>query len=410
MRKKILSYILIACGFIVAAAAQLPGINIPDHPEGCELPFEYVNRFMVVKIYLNGFLPCNFIFDTGAEHTIITKKEISDILGIQYEKEFKVIGADLKTELIAYLAKRVHLKFSNDLYSNQDLLVLSEDYMNLDEYTGMQIHGILGADAFSRGIVKINYEKKKIQLIKSEFFKENLVKYERFPMTVERSKPNIVIHASFSETMKTPVKLLMDTGANLGLLLYPNDTFGIKIPPKTIRGALGAGLGGKLFGVIGRINAINIGKYSFGSLACTFQVLDSTNRLAGSTFRNGILGNELLERFHVIVDYSNQKIYLKPNRNFKVPFKIDRSGISLIASGTFLNTYTVQYVQQNSPADEAGVSIGDVITKIGWISTNLMSIEELNRRFQGQVGKKIRLTIRKNGQKLKKTFYLRDLI
>lgn len=410
MRKKILSYILIACGFIVTATAQLPGVNIPDTPEGCELPFEYANRFMVVKVYINGFLPCNFIFDTGAEHTIITKKEISDLLGMQYEKEFKVVGADLKTELIAYLAKRVHLKFNNEIFSKQDLLVLSEDYMNLDEYTGMQIHGILGADAFSRGIVKINYERKKIQLIKSEFFKENLTKYERYAMTVERSKPYVVLHASFSDTAKTPVKLLMDTGANLGLLLYPNDTLGIKIPPKTIRGALGAGLGGKLFGVIGRINAINIGKYSFGSLACTFQVLDSTNRLAGSTFRNGILGNELLERFHVIVDYSHQSIYLRPNRNYKVPFKIDRSGISLIASGPFLSTYTVQYVQQNSPAELAGIAIGDVITKIGWISTNLLSLEEINSRLQGKAGKKVRLTIRKNGQKLKKTFYLKDLI
>ena len=406
MRNKILIFFFFLSQW---SFAQLPGIKTPNGAEGCEIPFEYVNHFIIIKVYINGFFPCNFIFDTGAEHTLITKKEISDILGIQYEKEFKVIGADLKTVMTAYLAKKVQYKLFNGIEAEQDVLVLADDYINLDDYTGMQIHGILGADAFLNGVVKIDYDQKKIQFIKSEYFNVKLKKYTKIPINISKSKPYINVESKISDTNTVNIKLLMDTGANLGILLYPNDSIGLSIPPKTINGSLGAGLGGQLFGVIGRINALNIGSYNFGSLPCTFQALD-TLLVFNTSSRNGIIGNVILERFNLIIDYNKEQLYLSPNKNFKQPFLVDKSGLSLISSGVHHQTFIIQHVQPNSPASEVDIKKGDIILKVGWLSANFFSLDDLIAKFRGKNGKKIKLKLLRDGKKLKKTFYLRDLI
>lgn len=389
--------------------AQLPGIKTPNTEFGCEIPFEYINHFMIVKLYVNGFLPCNFIFDTGAEHTIITKREISEILGIQYEKEFKIIGADLKTVMTAYLAKKFQYKLQGGTEGEQDVLVLADDYINLDDYTGIQIHGILGADAFLNGVVKINYESQKIQFIKTEYFDENQNKYTKIPIIISKSKPYLSANTIISDSNIVNIKLLLDTGANLGILLYPNDSIGLKIPDKIIQGSLGAGLGGQVFGVIGRLKQFNIDQFNFGSLPSTFQVLD-TSYFINPSNRNGILGNLILERFHVIIDYNRSNLYFKPNKNYDKSFLIDRSGLFVLASGYNSQTYTVHHVLANSPASDAGILKGDIIIKIGWLSSSMYSLDEVLLKFKGKNGKKVKLKILRSGKKLKKTIYLRDLI
>ena len=72
-----------------------------------EMPFEYDNNFIVVDVLMNGLVPLKFIFDTGAEHTILTRREITDVLGVPYRRRFTVLGADMKTELHAYLVRNI---------------------------------------------------------------------------------------------------------------------------------------------------------------------------------------------------------------------------------------------------------------------------------------------------------------
>ena len=41
-----------------------------------EIPFERQGNFIIVKVTFEGLFPLRFILDTGAEHTILTKKEL----------------------------------------------------------------------------------------------------------------------------------------------------------------------------------------------------------------------------------------------------------------------------------------------------------------------------------------------
>ncbi|HND88697.1 MAG TPA: aspartyl protease family protein, partial [Saprospiraceae bacterium] len=69
------------------------GFFIPQHARHVDLPFEYSNNFIILTLNCNGLLPLKFIFDTGAEHTVISKREITDAMRLTYEREYRMKGS-----------------------------------------------------------------------------------------------------------------------------------------------------------------------------------------------------------------------------------------------------------------------------------------------------------------------------
>ena len=107
-----------------------------------EIPFVIENGFIMVEVTMDWKIPLRFIFDTGAEHTIITQKEIAEILELDLSKKFQVMGADLSQVLNAYLVKKTHMKMGGLTASYRPVLVLDEDYFKLAEISGVNVHGI----------------------------------------------------------------------------------------------------------------------------------------------------------------------------------------------------------------------------------------------------------------------------
>jgi C-terminal processing protease CtpA/Prc len=75
-----------------------------------------------------------------------------------------------------------------------------------------------------------------------------------------------------------------------------------------------------------------------------------------------------------------------------------------------MNTYIVQNVIPNSPASEMDIQKGDRILKLGRKPALLLSLSGIMHRLQGRPGKKVKLTIERNGNKIKKEIILRDLL
>ena len=66
--------------------AQMPGVIMAKGAKKVEIPFERQDNFIIVKVMFEKFLPLRFIVDTGAEHTILTKKEVATLLQIPFER------------------------------------------------------------------------------------------------------------------------------------------------------------------------------------------------------------------------------------------------------------------------------------------------------------------------------------
>ena len=95
----------------------------------------------------------------------------------------------------------------------------------------------------------------------------------------------------------------------------------------------------------------------------------------------GLIGAEILRRFKVTIDYSRKQVLLEPNKHFREAYEFDMSGMSL-TSGVDFKTFKVRTLIENSPATEAGLRIGDIITAIDGKSTAKLTLEEIRRMFR----------------------------
>ncbi|MEM8526490.1 MAG: pepsin/retropepsin-like aspartic protease family protein, partial [Bacteroidota bacterium] len=349
-----------------ASFGQRISTDAPEHPFGLsslnrnqsiywegwkkvELPFQYINNLIIVKVYLNdSAFPLNFIFDTGAEHTILTKMDIANLLGMRYTRKFTIMGADMKTELYAYLIQDVNIKVDKLYSPRESILVLEEDYFRFEELAGVQIHGILGANFFRRFVVELDYLNEKVTFIKPKHFGKKQKRYESFDIEIFKNKPYLYADMNMIGDSSQQIKLLVDTGAGLPLLIYTDTDSSLTVPVNAVPGNVGRGLGGFLSGYRGRVRSLEFSEFELGNVVTSFQESDSISTKAIINDRNGILGNQILSRFGIIIHYWDEKMYLRPNKRYKEKFKYDRSGLVVLASGSELNNFTIQHVLKNS--------------------------------------------------------------
>ncbi len=394
---------------LIAQPANTPPILVMPG-KVVRVPFDYENGFLVVDLLFEDILPLRFIIDTGAEYTILTQKAISDLLKLSYEREYSMVGSDMRTIIEALLVRDVNLELKRMKLMHRDILVTKEDYFQINYFTGSPIHGILGADLLSRFVLRIDYTRQIIEFIDPGNFVEEKG-FAEIPLTLHRNKPFLYLPTKIHEdTEALPFKYLLDTGAALPLLLLTNSHPAIHLPEHVVQGILGMGLGGFLTGAKGRVQQVSMGPYPINNLVGSFQDISlypDTTHLQG---RHGILGNLVLDRFDIILDYPRSRAFVRPNDDYADPFPVDRSGLFLISSGFDLSTIMVQEVIPGSPAFVAGIRPGDIIKKYkGW-PVSFFGLEGLTRRFREEPGKKIRLKIKRGRKRLRRHFELKDYI
>lgn len=415
MKKYYLLYLpFLFLSYLSVAQSVLNRFEIIGKNKAIDIPFEYKNNFILMKVNYNKAFPLNFIFDTGAEHTLLLKKEYSDILQSKYDRRIKLIGADQSEEMYALITRGVPMGLSNTVSYKQDILVLERDFFQLDELTGLYVDGILSGSFFKTYVTHIDFKKNVISFIPQNQFRYNR-KYIKVPIEVQNGK--LYVNAEVNINNKViPVRLMVDSGAGLPLLLYADANPDFKAPEKTIPGKIGKGLGGFLEGHFGKISELKLESFKFPNIVTSFQKLDSTENLTASVQnlnfanRQGLIGNQLLNRFDIYIDYTKNIMYMTPIRDLKKEFRVDRSGLEVLATGHELKQYAVSSVLPGSPADEAGLKKGDILKKVGGLSTNLLTLDQIIITFSRNAGKTINIQYIRDGEIYKTKVTLKDLI
>lgn len=403
--RSILSLVALCC-LDIMVANDLP-IKMLGGQESIVIDFKTVNGYIIVPIQINETLEIDCIFDTGAEHSLLFNTIYTDILGLEYSDTIQLYGSDFMRYQEALITRQSWLKVGNGVSIKHDLLITQEAYYNFEELIGYRVEGILGMSYFKNLGIKIDYIKKKLHIFDAKgidkFAKPD---YHKQDMDVVSHKPYIKTSSKGSQ-----VTYLLDSGANLSLLEYIDSTQ--QIQSKYIEGILGRGLGGEIVGYAGLSKSIPIFDQRFESIVVNYQVKQAMQDsvLGNVGFqRDGLVGNEVLAQFYIILDFLNREIYTKPNRHFSSKAKYNKSGIEVVSFGPNLNQYFIRSVVMTSPAELADIREGDIILSINRIPSSLYNLQAFKSLFSRKKDKKIRLKIRRQGKEIFKEFYLKDYL
>lgn len=402
---------LVLSSFARCYSQQTLGFAISEGKTKATIPIEVYNNLVVIPVVLNGALPLKFILDTGVRTAILTQKAFTDILNLSYSRKYTISGPGGEKLVDAYITNNVSLELPGVLGRGHALLVLEEDYLELRNYLGTDVHGILGYELFSRFIVQVDYEKKLLTLMLPERFRMKR-KFKSLPIRIEDTKPYITTPIVLQDGTQLTAKLLMDSGASHGLMLDPLSDDRIQVPENAVSSVIGRGLGGEITGKVGRIKELQLGSYSLRNIIANFPDPNSyfDSLKSGSAERNGAIGGESLSRFTVIFNFPKEEIYLKKNGQFKKGFHYNLSGITVKAKGAKLNVYEITEVRRQSAADRAGVKEGDIIVSINGLTSGQMNLNYINGLFNYKPNKKINLIVDRQGKRIKTEFRLTDQI
>ena len=409
-----------------------------------KITFEFIHNLIILPVELNG-KTLNLILDTGSSKTIIFGIKNSDSIQLNKASKISLRGLGSGEAIEGIISKNNQLKLQNIVGVNQTIYVVLDDKFDLSSKMGKTIHGIIGFELIKNFIVDINYTTHHISFQNpSKKLKQKNSKYHDFDLTFYNKKPYITANISLSDHTKKKVKLLLDTGSSDALWLFEDKEQGIISPPKYFLDNLGEGLSGTITGKRSKINSFELKSFKFKNPTTAF--LDSSATAFARSYkgRNGSIGSRIFKRFRVVLDYPNQKIYLKKAKNFNKEFKYNRAGIEIVHIGkiltaqnhlfqnTFLENkqtselnkiifeidykyifkplYAIHSIRPNSPADLAGLRANDIIKVINGKPTYEYEMDELNALFYGAVGSTLKLSIERNGILFYYQFKLRKLL
>ncbi|WKN33388.1 aspartyl protease family protein [Porifericola rhodea] len=378
-----------------------------------EIPFEMHSNLIVVPVQINeGEEELKFILDTGVRTAILTNDLYVEGIPSPNDRVIHLLGAGKEGQVSAFVSNNVSFTLPEGVEAEGNaMLVLQEDYLQLDNHLGVRIHGILGYELFSRFVVEVDYSTQNLILHRPEHFKPRR-SYRELDMTIEDTKPYLSnLQLQINDSVYVQVKLMVDTGASHSLLLNTGSHPRIKVPDKRLEGYLGRGLSGEIYGAMARVDNLKMADYELEGIITSFPedsslLLPSQSR----TLHNGNIGGSILKRFRVVFDYANQKMYLKKNRLYGKDFEYNMSGMELIATGPLLSLLYISKITADTPAQRAGLREGDMILSINGRRPPELNLGLYSAFVHKKPGKKIRVRVLRNGKVLKKSFRLERVL
>lgn len=351
-----------------------------------KFPFRQLNGgVMIVRARLNDIKDTfNFILDTGSGGISLDSLTCEEYK-IPHSPSGKTISGIAGSKLVDY-SRNNTLVLPGLNVKNLDFYI--NNYEVLSSVYGERIDGIIGYSFFSRYIVKLNFDS-----IKIEVYEPGFMKYPGGGHLLRPLFTTLPIQSLTIRDDRTVVSnFYFDTGAGLSFLMskaYEEDS-AILIKKRKQLPIQAEGMGGKKRMMISMIKELKIGPYKFRRVPA--YILDDEFNATSYPFIGGLIGNEILRRFNMIINYRKREIHLLPNRHYRDPFEYTYTGMSIyFIDGQII----IDDVVDNSPADKADFRQDDVIISIGNNFSN--DINQYKDLLQS-ADSKIRVLILRNNQ------------
>ena len=362
------------------------------------------DTIIYLPVKINGRGPYSFVLDTGNAGTPILNEKLAGALQIPLGNKIPIIGAGAKTIGLSPIDK-LDVAFAGLEFAAVPAAALPLDLM--DPHWRKHKDGLIGGTIFSAAVTEIDYAKKTVRFSDPKTFVRPAG--EALPIEIY-GQPYVRLKIFlFGIPQSVEALMMVDTGVRITTFNAPfsKENRLAARSPKSLATMTGCGIGGESWGVIGRVQAIQLGSLRIENPVVAFST-DQGGVMASDQF-SGIIGSDILRRFHVVFDYQGRSMILEKNADFDAPFEYDMSGLRLIAAGDKMDIIKVFYVTEKTPAQAAGLLQGDEIQTIDGRKASEFNWEALRAYFR-RPGKTVRLGIARGGRTLSVALALQRLV
>lgn len=292
----------------------------------------------------------NFILDTGSGG-ISLDSATATRLGVQMEMSDRTIRgiAGLKRVAFAY---NHSLHLPGLVVEKMDFHI--NDYELLTSVYGIQIDGIIGYSFFRRFIVHIDFDKEMLEVYAPGSY--------RYPKGGYLLKPSFstlpLPYLEVEDSRTVNARFIFDTGAAMCFLMSSDFAQDSTLMRKSRKRYLTQveGLGGKKRMEYTIVKSLKIGPYKFRRVPA--HIFEDDFNVTSYPQLGGLIGNDLLRRFNMVINYPEQSIYLKPNEHFAESFDYSYTGL-----GVYMLEGEIKVIDviPGTPGHKAGFEAGDVI-------------------------------------------------
>jgi hypothetical protein len=260
------------------------------------------------------------------------------------------------------------------------------DYSVLTSVYGVRIDGIIGYSLLSRYVIRIDQE-----LQQMDWFAAGVNVYPRRGYRMKLEMDKLPSHAAYVQDIRgEQSRFLIDLGAGLNLLFSRRYVQSSGLLDNTRKRWIksGEGIGGRIEMELTTMRQLRIGPYRFRQVP--INIFDDDFNVTNYPEWAGLIGNDLLRRFQVVLNYPEKEMHLLPNRFFSDPFDYSYSGLELYLIN---NKIRVGYLAPGSPAAAAGLELGDEVVAVNKNFSGILT----EYKFQLQkAGERVRIIYRRD--------------
>ena len=295
----------------------------------------------------------NFILDSGSSGISLDSTTVA-YFGLKPAASDRTIRGIAGIKKVGFLYDR-KLHFEGLSVDSLDFHV--NDYSILTTVYGERIDGIIGYSLLNRYIIKLNYDS-----LTMDICSQGTLRYPKGGYMIKPFISTLPVHfARARDENSFNVRFLHDIGAGVCLMLSKEfvDDSAILRKKRKLWPKEGEGVGGTISMHMTVVKELKIGPYRFRNVPT--YVFDDEYNVTSYPYLAGLIGNDILRRFNVIFNYQKRDIYLVPNTHYREPFDYSYSGIELYLIDSRIE---IGSVSPGSPAEEAGVQVGDVLIAV----------------------------------------------
>jgi predicted aspartyl protease len=259
------------------------------------IPFAWTPGQIEVAVRVNG-LPATFLLDTGAEYSVVSSK-LAAQLGLPLERS----GA-------RDFADNVTIEMNDLVVRHPRVMVMPFDGYNA---RGRAIEGLVGYDLFARFVVRIGFDDKTLTVWEPSAF-EPPRSAAIVPIEFAGRLPVMRAVLKLAGGRSLTARLMVDTGASQAVILrYP---FAREHELFDLGG--GASTANSLASGVRKLTAIPVEQVTMSQWTFERPAVQAYAEPVGSggyTESDGLIGNALLSKFAMYVDYPRRRLLFEPS-------------------------------------------------------------------------------------------------